>query len=252
MLKEVLIKRSKGEELTDEEKELLKQYDESVLELNSKLKLLETEKELNTKKLETASEELQKKLKELENVSNELESTKTEKESFMKLLDDEKSSAKIKEELAKLEAEKKLKSEQEIKEKESKEILNRYEQTMKTLQSEMDTIKKQNDMFKFKYDISQKKQQYPYLEKEIDTILNEVEVKGIELSKQILEFLINSKNHDEEMKKYLAIKNAGSDIFIKEKKEQKSEQEEKIDPKYEKFKGLNIDLLKKYGFVSRR
>lgn len=254
MLKEALLKRSKGEELTEEEKALLQQYDELNQETVSKMTLLEQEKELNAQKFATANEELQEKLKELATISEELSTTKGEKETFMKLLDDEKSSAKIKEELAKLEAEKELKAKAKAKEEETKAELSRYEQSIQTLTEQMDKIKKENDIFKFKYEMSKKKQDYPYLENEINNILAEVEVKGIDLSNQILEFLINSKNHDEEMKKYQAIKKKGSSIFeeVSKQVQVKEEKKEEIDPKYAKYKGLNLDLLKQYGFISRR
>lgn len=251
MLKEALLKKERGEELTEEEKALLQQFDELLIETNSKIKLLEEEKELNSKKFETANEELQSKLKELAEISSELETTKSEKASFMKLLEDEKTSVAIKEEMAKLEAERKLKQEQENKEKETKEVISRYETSLKTLQEEMERIKHQNDIMSFKYEVSKKREEYPYLEEEITTILNEVDTKGIELSRNILEFLIKSKNHDEEMKKYLAKKNAGSSIFKTSKTKDKVK-EEVIDPKYSNFKGLNIDLIKEYGFVPRR
>lgn len=253
MLKNALLKKSKGEELTEEEKILLEQYDELNQENVSRIALLEKEKELNIQKFATANDELQEKLKELANVSSELETTRSEKETFMKLLDDEKSSAKIKEELAKLEAEKKLKEKAKKKEEETQAELTKYETSLKTLTEEMEKIKKENNIFKFKYDVSRKKIEFPYLEKEIDKILGEVESKGIDLSTQILEFLINSKNHDEEMKKYQANKKKGSSIFEEVSKTVKKEEKiEEIDPKYAKFKGLNIDLLKEYGFINRR
>lgn len=254
MLKEALLKRNKGEGLTDEEKVLLQQYDELNQESVSKIALLEKEKELNVQKFQTANDELQEKLKELATISEELTTTKGEKETFMKLLDDEKSSAKIKEELAKLEAEKEIKAKAKAKEEEAKAELSRYEQSIQTLTEQMDRIKKENDIFKFKYEMSNKKQEYPYLEHEIDNILSEVDVKGIELSNQILQFLINSKNHDEEMKKYQANKKKGSSIFeeVSKQVQVKEEKKEEIDPKYARYKGLNIDLMKEYGFISRR
>lgn len=253
MLKEVLLKKEKGEDLTEEELNLIKEYEDSLIEINSKLKLLEDEKILNTKKFEATNEELQNTVKELARVSSELETTKSEKESFMKLLDDEKSSTAIKEELAKLETEKKLKLEQENRDKQNRETITRYENSLKTLQEEMNKIKSQNEIMNFKYTLSKKKEEYPYLEKEIQSILEGVDEKGIELSNSILEFLIKSKNHDEEMKKYLAIKQAGSSIFDnKGKIDNKDIKKEDTDPKYARFKGLNVELMKEYGFVSRR
>lgn len=244
-LKQILEKRLKGEELTDDEKIIVQEYDELSVESNSKIELLEKEKELNIKKFENASSELENKLKEFSEISQRLNSVESEKATIMQLLEDEKSATKIKEEMARMEAEKKAKTEKEKEEKKKAEAISKYENMVKELQNELSAIKSNNDLFKFKYDMTQNKIKYPYLEKEIDTIINEVEVKGIELSEQIFKFLIESKNHEEELKKFKAKKEAGSSIF-KNIGTQEVKEERKLDPR---FGNINMELAKKYRML---
>lgn len=252
MLKDLLKKRANNEELTEQELAILKEYDESLVETNSRLKVLEEEKELNKQKYESTNENLQAKLAELAEKEKALNEIVDKNNTLLQLLEDEKSSAAVKQELARIETEKKLMKEKEEKEKAAKAKIQSYEDNFNKLKAELEQMKQQNALMNFKYDVAKKKEEYPYLEAEIQAILDNVESKGLEMSQSILEFLISTKNHEEEMKKYLAKKKAGKSIFEDEGTTISKETKDKPqDPTYAKYDGLNIDLLKKYRFVQR-
>ena len=250
MLKELLRKRANNEQLTEQELAILKEYDESLVETNSKLKVLEEEKELNKQKYESINESLQNKLAELAEKEKALNEVSDKNNTLLKLLEDEKSSAAVKEELARIETEKKLLKEKEEKEKAAKAKIQTYEENFNKLQAELEQMKQQNALMNFKYEISKKKEEFPYLENEIQAILDNVETKGLDVSRTILEFLISTKNHEEEMKKYIAKKDEGKSI-LEEKGKILKEKEKSVDPKYQKYEGLNIELMKKYRFIGK-
>lgn len=212
-LRELLNKRAKGEELTPEELAVLKEYDETIAEVNAQLELEKQAKALAEEKFTSANTELQDKLKELAELSNSVETTKAEKEAIEKLLETQKTTAEVQIERAKIQAEANAKKEREAKAKEKLEAEEKAKAEMEAYKNRLAEAEKQMAITNFKFQMMTEKANRPYLATEIDLLLSEVEVKGVELSKTLFEYFVKTKNHEEEMANFKKKQEAGTSIL---------------------------------------
>lgn len=206
MLKTLLDKRAKGEQLTDEELVILKEYDDTVLEIKSELN---TKIEEEKNKFINADTELQNKLKlieELENSKKALEETINES----KNIEDVK--IKLREEL-----EKKKQEELEKEKTRLKEMLDSLKQEnenkLKEIKEEMEKQKLFNEKLQFKSFINEEILKRPYLEVQLKKLLNDIETSDLQQSKFLYNFLVESVNHDSEMEHYKKRLESGKNIF---------------------------------------
>ena len=244
MLLELLEKRNKNEKLTEEELKILAEYDAQVAEqtkaLNEKLVALETEvktanngkttleekiKTLNTQ-LGTTSQQIEKILKEKEELEKKVvETNPVDIEEIKSVI---RRSMELKQEEAM--KREKLKQEELVKAKE--------EELNKKLQQLEEELKKQAEINKFnafKSELAEEKIKRPYLVSQIEKIIKDLDTVGVQQSRLILNFLIDSVNHEEELEAYIKRQKAGSNIFDgKQIKTKTNESESSIDP-FEKF-----------------
>lgn len=251
MIQELLDKKGKGEELTEEEQKTLGEFDsivnEYTLKLNEEITSLKKSLESN-KGLE---EEIQI-LKEKYNLSDEeTKRVKKEKEELEKKIQEESVNIEdLRETLRKNAEEQKNKALQRQKEEQELMFNKQKEELEKRLKKLENELKEQSELNKisaFKQEIMKEKERRPYLHNELDKILNEVDINGLEKAKIVLNFLFESKDHDIEMDNYLKRKSAGTSIFKKEGEEEKNP-EKKKNPLHEKYGDLNVELIKKYRF----
>ena len=244
MLLELLNKRNNKEELTEEELKILAEYDAQVAEqtkvLNEKLVALETEvKTANNNKVS-----LEEKLKTLDTqlgtTNQQIEKILKEKEELEKKIVDTnatdieeiKSAIRRSMELKQEEAMKreKLKQEELIKAKEQE-----LNEKLKQLEEELKKQSEINKLNTFKAELAEEKAKRPYLATQIEKIITDLDTVGAQQSRLILNFLIDSVNHEEELEAYMKRQKAGSNIFDgKQIKTKTGENEPTIDP-FEKF-----------------
>lgn len=244
MLKELLEKRAKGEQLTDEELAILKDYDDSVAVHVSELTALKTEKEAFTTKYTNLEEMVKELTKNLQIRDNDLKKVSDEKKSIEEILKNTETTQKALLEIERQKVEKenkeRLEAERLAKEKADQDRLEQINSITKAKEDLENKVK----LMEFKFEMNSEKVNKPYLSNQIDNIIKEVEARGVDSSKTIYNFLINSMNHDEEMEKYNIKKNQGSSVFDNKDKGK----EEKIENV-----GLNddskvLEFAKKLGF----
>lgn len=220
MLLELLEKRARNEELTEEELKILAEYDaqleNTTKELKEKVDLLANEKETivgNKTELEKKIEELNSKLS---NSNTEIEKIVKEKEELEKKIVETADIEEVKTAIRKsMEAKQeeaikreKIKQEELLKQKE-----NELNKKLKELEEELKKQSELNKLNAFKSEVMEEKAKRPYLADKLDKILNDLEITGVQQSRVILNFLIESVNHDEEIEKYNKKIKAGSNIF---------------------------------------
>lgn len=237
MLKTLLDKRAKGEQLTDEELVILKEYDDTVLEIKSELN---TKIEEEKNKFINADIELQNKLKlieELENSKKALEETINES----KNIEDVK--IKLREEL-----EKKKQEELEKEKTRLKEMLDSLKQEnenkLKEIKEEMEKQKLFNEKLQFKSFINEEILKRPYLEVQLKKLLNDIETSDLQQSKFLYNFLVESVNHEAEMEQYKKRLESGKNIFNLDIDDKDKEKliKNKQDAEFEEFLKRNPNI----------
>lgn len=246
-LLELLNKRKNNEELTDEEKAILAEYDESIAVHMSEIDKLRAEKESYEVKFGNANTELQEKLKTLTEKDEALKKEMEEKENIKKILENTTSTHEARLEMARQKAEKE-KLDEIAKQKALAEAKReKEEEDKKETQKRLKELEEKLAMNDFEKTILAEKIKKPYLEKQLSKILLELQVKGLEKSKIALEILNDVYNHDEEMAKWEASKQKSTDIFTpKETKVVDNTKSKKVDSEKEKEKIL--EFAKKNGF----
>ncbi|MGL5962422.1 MAG: hypothetical protein ACRCZ0_10815 [Cetobacterium sp.] len=209
----MLNKRAKGDELVQEELDFLKEYDESLADVHAQLELEKQAKALAEEKFNSANTELQDKLKALTELSDTFENARIEKEAIEKLLETQKTTAEVQVARTKLQAEAEAKKEAMAKAKERTEADERVKAEMEDYKSKLNETQKQMDITNFKFQMMMEKASRPYLTTEIDILLSEVEVKGVELSKTLFEYFVKARNHEEEMSNFKKKQEAGTSIL---------------------------------------
>ncbi len=221
MLLEALKKRQEGEELTEVELALLAEYDEQVAK--------ETEKEKQiAKSLEekvNQQSELEKTIEELKEKynmsSSEAEKIKKEKEELEKKINEDTANIEdVRATLRKIADEQKEKALQQQKEEQEKQLAEQKKELQTRIEQMEEQLKQQlkiNELNSFRQEVFAEKTKRPYLVAELDKILAEIEVNGIEKSKIIFNFLLESKNHEQEMETFKRKQEAGTNIFDEKK-----------------------------------
>lgn len=248
MLSELLRKRQNNEDLTESELEILKQYDDSLAVYLSELERVKAEKEVAEKELSKIDSELKEKTTVLTQKEELLQKELEEKESIKKILENTTSTqeARLKIEKTKLEQQQQeeLKRIAKLKEEAEKKI----EADNLALQQELERARNELAKGRFEKKIYAEKAKRPYLDKQLDVILSDIEIKKVEELELALSYLLKVYNHDEEMIKWNTRQKAGSSIFGETKtvltNDVVSTKKTPQQIKEEEFK-------KKYGFKKR-
>lgn len=244
MLKLLLEKRKKGEQLTEEELAILKEYDDNIESVKKEM-LSEIEKE--KAKFVNADTELQEKLKlivELENNNKSLEESKKQLEEMVnksQSIDDVK--IQIRNEIEKKKQDELEKEKQRVQEM-LESIKKENENRMKEIKEEMERQKLQTEKIQFKSFINEEILKRPYLEVQLKKLLSDIEDGDLQQSKFIYNFLVDSVNHENEMEQYKKRKEAGKSIFsidISEKDKEKIVKN-KQDEEFEAFLKRNPNI----------
>lgn len=209
-IKEILEKQQKGIELSDEEKALMLEYQESLktlMDMESKKHQEELAK--LTEKVASADTMLQdslKKIEDLENSKKELEKSVQSSESIEDL------KIKIREDL-----EKKKEEEKVAEQKKYEELLKSMQEAnnleIQKLREEMAKQKEVNDKLEFKTFINAEIVKRPYLEVQLKKLLEDIDATALSQSKFIYNFLVGSVNHDTAMENFRKQQTAGQSIF---------------------------------------
>ncbi|MGL5971003.1 MAG: hypothetical protein ACRCZL_03215 [Cetobacterium sp.] len=249
---ELLNKRKSGEELTEEELVVLREYDESVAIHITEIEKMKTEKELAESKLETINIELKNRDEKLTEQETLLKKELEEKESMKKILENTTSTHEARLEMEKQKAEK-IRLDELAKQKAIAEAKKEKEEAERTLHlKELSEIKEKLAINDFEKRILAERIKRPYLEKQLTKVLLEIPVKGLEKSETALEILFDVYIHDEEMVKWEANKNKSTDIFGTKEVKLVGEKVEPTVTDDEKHKSKILEFAKKNGFkVSR-
>lgn len=220
-IQEILNKQLKGEELTAEEQELLKAFEEAVNK-TSEDKTKKLAEELNSlKSIAEQKTELEKTIEDLKNKynlsNNEAEKIRKEKEGLEKQIQEETTNIEdLRASLRKIadeQKEKELKAQREEQEKKLQAQREEMENRIKQMEEQLKAQVKLNEVNQFKQEVMSEKAKRPYLDSELDKILTEIEVNGLDKSKMIFNFLLEMKNHEQEMDLYKKKQEAGSSIL---------------------------------------
>lgn len=229
MLLELLEKRKNNEQLTEEELKTLAEYDNLMNETTKSYvdKVATLENEVKSKS------ELEKKIEELNSQSKltleELTKVKSEKEDLEKQVQNAVDIEEVKTNLRKALEEKQALELEREREKQAKKIKEKENELSSKIQELENKLKEQaslNELNGFRQEVMQEKIKRPYLVKQLDKILSELETKGVSQSRMIMNFLLESINHDEELGIFNRKAEAGQSIL--EKKELETKQE--VDP----------------------
>lgn len=247
LLSELLNKRAKGEQLTEEELAFLSDYDKNIAVYLSDIEKLKTEKESYATKFDNANQELQDKLKVLTDKEKALEQAEMEKQNIEKILANAKSAEEARIAIEKDRADKEKREEVKRLELEAQAKLELEAKAKKEMEAELERLKNEKALMQFEKKVLAEKIKRPYLEKQLDKILTDIPTKELRDSEIYFNILIDMVNHEDEMRRWNEKQEAGTDIFSK--KETKIDNKQpKVDPKYGT---LNIDLGKKYGLIGR-
>lgn len=226
MLLELLEKRKNNEQLTEEELKTLSEYDNLISETTKsyidKVNTLEGEVKVKSeleKKIEDLNSKSKLTLEELEKIKAEKENLEEQVKNAVDIEEVKTNLRKALEEKQALELEREReKQAQKIKEKEN-ELSSKIQELEKQLKEQANI----NELNNFKQELMQEKINRPYLVKQLDKILNELQVKGVSQSRMILNFLLESINHDEEIEQYNRKLESGKSILEKKEIETKKE-----------------------------
>lgn len=227
MLKDLLEKKARGEELTEPELALIAEYEEQLNKISSTFtsKIEELQGKVNEK------DEIEKKLAELQELNasklQELDSLKNEKEELEKKIQESGNIEEIKSAVRKaMETKQQLELERER--NKQKELIKQKEdeatQRIKALEDKLvayEKLRKESDL---KQELVEEKMKRPYLVKQLDKLIGEIEIKGVDQSRMILNFLLEGINHDEEVDKYNKAQSAGTSILTNVKTNVKAEE----------------------------
>ncbi|MGL6101484.1 MAG: hypothetical protein ACRC0G_17940 [Fusobacteriaceae bacterium] len=249
---ELLNKRKIGEELTEEELIVLREYDESVAIHITEIERMKTEKELAESKLETVNIELKNRDEKLTEQETLLKKELEEKESMKKILENTTSTHEARLEMEKQKAEK-IRLDELGRQKAIAEAKKEKEEAERNLHlKELSEIKEKLAINDFEKRILAERIKRPYLEKQLTKVLLEIPVKGLDKSEMALEILFDVYIHDEEMVKWEANKNKSTDIFGTKEVKLVGEKVEPTITDDEKHKAKILEFAKKNGFkVSR-
>ncbi|MGL6167437.1 MAG: hypothetical protein ACRC0Y_04020 [Fusobacteriaceae bacterium] len=214
-LLELLRKRNNKEELTEEEKAFLVDYDSSIAIYASEIEKLKVEKESAEARFGNANSELQGKLKSLSAVEESLKRELEEKENMKKIIDNAKSAEEAKIEIEKARAEKVRLEEVSRVERESAEKLKKESEDKKAFEIKQKELEETIATMVFERKVLAEKAKRPYLEIQLNKVVAELPSKGLIKSETYFDMLIDMFNHEEEMAKWEAKKKVGSDIFGK-------------------------------------
>lgn len=224
MLAELLAKRERQEQLTEEELAILAEYDKRIEEATKALQ----DKYSNLENEIKGKSDLEKRIEELNSVSKttqeELEKIRKEKEELEKQVQEAGNIEDIRASLRKALEEKQaleLEKEKEKQARIAKENEDKLNSRIAELEKQLQDQAKQNEIVNFRQEILQEKAKRPYLATQLDKILNELETKGVQQSKMILNFLLEAINHEDEMDAYTRKATAGTSILEKKEKEVK-------------------------------
>jgi chromosome segregation ATPase len=246
---ELLNKRKNGEDLTEEELAILKEYDDSVAVHLSEIERIKTEKELAESKLSTVDTELKEKSKQLSEKEEALKRELDEKETMKKILENTNSTHEAKLEMERQKADKERKDELAREKAKADALREKEEEERKAQLKELADIKEQLAINSFEKKVLSEKTRRPYLEKQLDRVLTEIQVKGLEKSQMALEVMLELYNHDEEMAKWEANKQKSTDIFTpKETKVVETPTPVNTKDKEEQEKAKVLEFAKKNGF----
>ncbi|MGL5950563.1 MAG: hypothetical protein ACRCZH_04000, partial [Cetobacterium sp.] len=129
---------------------------------------------------------------------------------------------------ARLQAETEAKREREAKIKEKMEAEEKAKAEMESYKNRLAEAEKLASITNFKFQMMTEKMSKPYLTTEIDLLLSEVETKGVEFSKTLFEYLVKTKNHEEEMANLKKKQEAGTSILDGVKKNVEVKEEKTI------------------------
>lgn len=216
MLKDLLEKKAKGEELTEQELALIAEYEEQLGKISSNFtsKIEELQGKVNEK------EEIEKKLAELQELNTsklqELDSLKVEKEELEKKIQESGNIEEIKSAVRKaMETKQQLELERER--NKQKELIKQKEneatERIKALEEKLSSYEKLRKESDLKQELVEEKMKRPYLIKQLDKLITEIEVKGVDQTRMILNFILEGINHEEELDKYTKAQSAGTSIL---------------------------------------
>lgn len=245
-LKELLIKRGKNEDLSEEELNILKEYDESIQIYTSKIEQLEAEKTMAETKFSNADKEYQNALTQLSEKQSLIDKLENDKKDIQSVLDSTKSTQDAKMEMARIQAEKEKAEQLRKAEEERQQALAREQQERENLVNELKDVKSKYAKLQFTSEVQTKIATKPYIATQLKNLLAEIETEDLEKCVLKLSMLESIFNHEEEMQKYEASKKAGSSIFEK-KEQQVVEQPNPVDSKSDL-----LDFARRKGFKIKR
>lgn len=244
MLKELLEKRNKNEQLSEDELNILKEYDENISNIQSQHK---TEFDEMKNKFSSADSELQetlKKLSELEKSQKALEESKQSLEEMVKKSENiEDVKIKLREDYEK-KAKEKAENEKKQFEELAQSLKKENEEKLKQLQEEIAKQKEFNEKLAFKTLVNEEIVKRPYAQTQLKMILDNIDTTDLNQSKNLFNFVCNSYNHDVEMENYKKRKEAGSNIFTAKLDEVDKELriKNKQDEEFEEFLKRNPNI----------
>lgn len=258
-MKEILEKIAKGEALTEAEIKQLEKFNADMLEKQAELDRVKAEKEDFSQKLANANTELQIKLTELSDKEAKLTEIETKKKEIEELIKEANTKADLDAKMAenKKRAEELLLEKQKqdaIKEAELKaqKLIEEKEKETKAFKEQVKKLEEEQSKIKFQNLIMSEKVKRPYLENGLNKILDELEVKGVESSKIVFDFLVESVDHDAEMAKFKMSQSAGSSVFS-DKKVIITTEDKKTDTKKDKLDDEErvLEFARKNGYKMR-
>ncbi|MGL6185527.1 MAG: hypothetical protein ACRC1T_09145 [Clostridium chrysemydis] len=247
MLAELLRKRQNNEDLTEDELRILKEYDDSLAVHMSELERIKAEKEVAEKELSKTNNELKEKSTALTEKEELLKKELEEKESIKKILENTTSTQEARLKIEKTKLEQKQQEELRKIEKEKEEAEKKKESDNLALKEELEKLKSELAKGKFEKKIYAEKVKRPYLEKQLDVIIADIETSKIEELELALGYLLKAYNHDEEMAKWNVKQKAGSSVFEK----QNTVLTDKVETKKTPQQIKEEEFRKKFGFKKR-
>lgn len=213
---ELLNKRKNNEDLTEEELAFLKDYDDSVAVHLSAIEKYKTEAESLKVKVVNMDTEIQDKTRILSEKETAIASLSTKVEDVNKVLENTKTTSEAKAEIERMKIEKAKADALKIAEAEKARVKLEAEEANKKVLEELESMRNQLAISAFKEKIMLEKAKRPYASTQLERILTEIPVKGLEKSELMFEAVLDIyADHEKELTKYEASKTAGSDIFTK-------------------------------------
>lgn len=247
-LTELLKKRQNGEDLTEEEKAFLAEYDTSIAVHLSEINKLKAEKESAEAKYGNANTELQDKLRILAEKEDALKKELEEKENMKKIIDNAKSAEEAKIEIERARSEKARIEEIARVEKANAEKLEKEKEDRKAFETKQKELEEKVALMEFEKKVVTEKSKRPYLDTQLTKILTDLPTKGVNGSEMYFNILLDMFNHEEEMKKWNDKQKENTDIFSKKEQIIVDTKETKVknsDDEYELAKSLGFKVRKK-------